>query len=256
MALSLAELLPPGRLAALAPAQESAFFLDVDGTLLEIKPRPEDVVADEVLTRLLKGLQEKAGGALALVSGRRIDDVDRIFSPLKFACAGLHGAEMRFPDGSFVRLEADGSEALARARSQCKDFIAENPGARLEDKGAALALHFRERPDLEGKVLAFAQSLAGGGFAVQEGKMVAELKDARASKGNAIKLFLSQPPFAGRRPVFIGDDVTDESGFQLVNVLGGVSVRVGSAGAATTARYFFRDVAETRRELGRLVAEG
>lgn len=251
-----AEPLPQGALAGRLPVSACAFFLDVDGTLLEIKPRPEDVVADDALRRLLRALEKRAGGAFALVSGRRIDDVDRIFSPLQFPCAGLHGAEIRFPDGTRTEARTDLEEgALARARSRCKEFVAENPGARLEDKGAALALHFRQRPDLESKVLTYLRSLAGDGLAVQEGKMVAELKDARVSKGSAIEALLASPPFARRRPVFIGDDVTDESGFQLVNAIGGISVRVGCADAVTKARFCLEDPAALRRELG-LLAPG
>ena len=134
-------------------------------------------------------------------------------------------------------------------------FIADHPGLRLEDKGAALAIHFRQRPDLAHDVLEFLGLLAQRtGLAVQEGKMVAELKEAHHDKGNGIAALLANPPFLGRKPVFIGDDVTDESGFLFVNAQGGVSARVGPAGIASDARYRLHDPTEVRAELHRLLA--
>jgi trehalose 6-phosphate phosphatase len=245
--------LPPGDLARLAPPSDSAYFLDVDGTLLEIKPRPEDVVADEALRALLTGLADATGGALGLVSGRKIDDLDRIFAPLIFPAAGLHGAEIRFSDG-FRRAPPNG--AMDAVRLLLSDFAAAHPGLRLEDKGAALAVHFRQTPELAGEVLEFLGKLAQkSGLAVQPGKMVAELKGAHHDKGNGIAALLATAPFTGRKPVFIGDDLTDESGFLFINANGGVSVRAGPAGAATNARYYLRDPSEVRVELSRLLAD-
>ncbi|WOJ89256.1 trehalose-phosphatase [Methylocapsa polymorpha] len=245
------EPLPPGGLAKLAPGSSCAYFFDVDGTLLEIKPRPEDVISDEDLRLLLVALAAVAGGALALVSGRMVDDIDRIFAPLAFPAAGLHGAEIRFPDGSRTCAE---SAVMDEARPKLRDFVAAHPGARLEDKGATLAIHFRQRPELEGEVRAFLAGFAQGGLAVQEGKLVAELKQGQYNKGAAIAALLEAPPFLGRRPVFIGDDLTDEKGFRLVNEKGGLSVRVGPPENATEARLRLNDPAELRRELGALVA--
>lgn len=248
-----AEPLPPGGLTSWAGGSGSAYFLDVDGTLLEIEPRPEDVAADASLRGLLHRLQTEAGGALALVSGRKIADVDRIFAPLLFPCAGLHGAEIRFPDGTRTE-PARG--VMEPARSRCQQFVAANPGAMLEDKGATLAVHFRQRPDLASDVLALLGPFARNGLVVQEGKMVAELREARYSKGTAIEALLANAPFAGRMPIFIGDDVTDESGFRLVNATGGISIRVGPPDVATQARFRVDDPAHLRRELGLLVAAG
>lgn len=238
-------------MAQLAAPRSSAYFFDVDGTLLEIKPRPEDVVADAELRDLLSALSRAADGALALVSGRMIDDVDRIFAPLTFPAAGLHGAEIRFPDGSRSRAESD---AMNFARPALHRFVAERPGARLEDKGATLAVHFRQRPEIEGEVRAFLAGFATGGLMVQEGKLVAELKQAKYDKGAAIDALLEAPPFAGRRPVFIGDDLTDEKGFRLVNERGGIAVRVGSAEEPTEAGLRLDDPARLRRELKALAA--
>ena len=243
----------PGDLARVAPVSSCAYFLDADGTLLDIMPRPEDVVADDGLRELLAELAFAARGALALVSGRAIKDIDRIFAPLIFPVSGLHGAEIRFADRS--RSESPNDGAMNCVRQPLADFMAARPGLRLEDKGAALAVHFRQTPELAHEVLEFLGALAQqSGLAVQEGKMVAELKQAHHDKGKGIAALLARPPFSGRTPVFIGDDLTDESGFLFVNVQGGVSVRVGPAGTATNARYRLRNPASVRAELHRLLA--
>jgi trehalose 6-phosphate phosphatase len=245
--------LRPGDLARLAPLPGSAYFLDVDGTLLEIKPRPEDVVSDEALRTLLTKLAAAAHGALGLVSGRKIDDLDRIFAPLIFPAVGLHGAEIRFPDGS--RTSSGSDDVMVNVRLPLANFLATHPGLRLEDKGAALAVHFRQTPELADEVLGFLHKLAGeSGLAVQPGKMVAELKEARHDKGKGIAALFASPPFTSRKPVFIGDDLTDESGFLFVNAQGGISVRAGLAEAATNACYLLRDPADVRAELQSLLA--
>lgn len=244
--------LKPGDLAKLAPLAGFAYFLDVDGTLLEIKPRPEDVVADASLRLLLTELMTASGGALALVSGRTIDDLDRIFTPLIFPAAGLHGAETRLPDGT--RTSSSG-RAMDGLRQPLADFVAQHSGLRLEDKGAALAVHFRQTPALAEEVLEFLGELARkSGLAVQPGKMVAELKESHHDKGSGIAALFAKPPFSGRRPVFIGDDLTDESGFLFVNENGGISVRAGLAGPATYARYRLPGPASVRAELSLLLA--
>ncbi len=236
----------------MAPLSSCAYFLDADGTLLDIMPRPEDVIADEPLRTLLARLAGATRGALALVSGRTIKDIDRIFAPLVFAAAGLHGAEVRFPDRS---RGSPPDVAMVGVRPALAKFMAAHPGLMLEDKGAALAVHFRQTPELAGEVLEFLESLARQtGLAVQEGKMVAEFKQAHHDKGNGIAALLARPPFSGRRPVFIGDDLTDESGFSFVNTQGGISVRVGSAGVASEAHYRLPDPASVRAELQLLLA--
>jgi trehalose 6-phosphate phosphatase len=242
----------PADLARIAPLSSCAYFLDADGTLLDIVPRPEDVVADDGLRTLLAELAGAARGALALVSGRAIKDIDRIFAPLIFPAAGLHGGEIRFPDGSCSG-PSDG--AMDGVRPPLAAFMAAHPGLRLEDKGTALAIHFRQTPELAHEVLEFLGLLAQQrGLTVQEGKMVAELKEPRHDKGNGIAALLANPPFSGRKPVFIGDDLTDESGFRFVNAQGGVSVRVGSAAIASDAHYCLRDPTSVRGELRRLLA--
>lgn len=231
----------------LAPPSACAYFLDVDGTLLEIRPRPEDVVADHALRALLTELAAAANGALGLVSGRQIDDIDRIIAPLVFPAAGLHGAEIRFPDGSRTVPQ---NGAMDTVRLPIADFIATQPGLFCEDKGATIAIHFRQRPELAGDVLVFLRTLAqSAGLSVQEGKMVAELKQTHHDKGRGIGALRERPPFFGRKPVFIGDDLTDESGFRFVNAVGGISVRVGSTGVGSDARHFLLDPAQVRIEL-------
>jgi trehalose 6-phosphate phosphatase len=241
----------PGDLAKLAPCAASAYFLDVDGTLLEIQPRPEDVVADAILLWLLAELAAAAQGALALISGRALADIDRIFAPLTFCAAGLHGADIRFPDGS---RRSSNSHAMDDVRPRVSDFVAAHSGLGLEDKGAALAVHFRQAPGLGPKVLEFLYPLAQKNrLAVQEGKMVAELKEAQHDKAKAIAALLETAPFYGRMPVTIGDDLTDECGFLFVNAHGGISVQAGAAGNASAARYSLPDPAAVRTELRKLL---
>jgi trehalose 6-phosphate phosphatase len=248
----LPKLLPSGGLAGLAPPSKCAYFLDVDGTLLEIRPRPEDVAADACLRALMAAVAAAAGSALALVSGRKIDDLDRIFRPMILPAAGLHGAEIRFFDGARIFAR---SGAMDAARPKLRDFARRHPGLTLEDKGATLALHFRQRPELAEDVLAILQSVAETpGLAVQQGKMVAELKEAGHSKATAIKALLASAPFAGRMPVFIGDDLTDESGFDFVNARGGVSIQIGPAEMASAAMFRLSDPARLRQELTEITA--
>src|SRR5437763_15171453 len=159
---------------AVAPPDSSAYFFDVDGTLLELRRRPEEVVADEHLRGLLKRLQAAAGGAVALVSGRSVADLDRIFDPLVLPVAGLHGADIRFPDGSRQAARGDLMDAV---RPLLAAFTEVHDGIWLEDKGATLAIHFLQRAELAGDVLAFLSKLQQGrDLAVQEGKMVVEFK--------------------------------------------------------------------------------
>ena len=224
----------------------TAFFLDVDGTLLGFKDRPEDVVADSALLDLLERLQQAAGGALALVSGRMIVDLDRIVAPLVLPAAGVHGAEMRFADG---RREHAQAGALQEARPAIEAFAASHDGVRLEDKGSAVAIHYRQAPRWQAEVEAFAAAISAYGVDVQHGKFVAEIKASRSHKGDAIGRFMETPPFAGRRPLFIGDDLTDEHGFKSVNDLGGVAVKVGSHDDESVAGRRLSDVAAVHRFL-------
>jgi len=205
-----------------------ALFLDVDGTLLEIAATPTAVRVPEQAVRVLTDLQRKLHGAVALVSGRNIAELDALFVPLRLPAAGIHGAERRAASGNLYRRE--NGEALAPARQLLGAWSSAHSGVLLEDKGAALALHYRGAEELETaarRVAAQALAAVGPAFCVQEGKKVLEIKSKSNGKGDAIAAFMQEPPFRGRVPVFVGDDLTDEDGFDVVNRLGGHSIGVG-----------------------------
>jgi trehalose 6-phosphate phosphatase len=208
-----------------------AYFLDVDGTLLEIAESPEAVRVPPGLVSNLARLHHATGGAVALLSGRRITDLDALFQPLKLPAAGVHGLERRRADEIVESVTPVGVIAALRdLQPSLAEFVAGHPGLRLEDKGVSLALHYRQAPEFEGAVHNFAERMAApyaDRLRLLPGKMVVELKPHGADKGRAIAEFMAEPPFAGRRPVFIGDDVTDEDGFRAVNALGGLSLRIG-----------------------------
>jgi trehalose 6-phosphate phosphatase len=209
---------------------KSALFLDLDGTLLEIAATPGEVLVSERLLHVLASLREGLDRAVALVSGRSIAEIDRLIGLPGLAVAGIHGGERRDASGRLHRLPAD--PRIDDARRALAAFAMRHPGLLLEDKGTALALHFRQAPGMEPAaraVVADALAASGAAFEVQAGKRVLEIKPAGASKGRAIELYMAEPPFAGRVPVFIGDDLTDEPGFEVVNRMNGYSVRVGAA---------------------------
>jgi trehalose 6-phosphate phosphatase len=206
-----------------------ALFLDVDGTLLEIAETPQSVRVPPALKELLVSLSFRLGGALALVSGRTLNDLDHLFAPLRFCAAGVHGWERRDVTGRVIRPQLDPNR-LDLARELLRKFAARHEGLMLEDKGHGLALHFRRAPQLSADVceqVAEACRLIGSAFTVQAGKCVFEIRPAGCTKGTSIRAFMQQPPFLDRLPVYIGDDLTDEDAFAIVNEIGGISIRVG-----------------------------
>lgn len=208
--------------------QEFALFLDFDGTLVEIAPSPEDVRLDRRVAPALDILRGSLGGALALVSGRPVAFLDSMLAPYRFDTAGLHGAQIRL--GGELRAQADAPEAMREVMRDLVRFANSNVGIIVEDKRISVALHWRLAPQLKDDALALMRSTAarmGPGVRLQEGKSVAEIVPAGASKGGAISWLMESPPYAGRRPVFIGDDITDEAGFEVVNAMGGLSIRIG-----------------------------
>jgi len=220
------------------PAADWVFFLDIDGTLLEHAERPDAVRPGEPLFRLLAELHRAAGGALALISGRSVSDIDALFSPLRLPAAGQHGVERRDASGA-VHRHAFPMAALRATAVRISEFAARHPGLLCEDKGHSLALHYRLAPQLAGAAQAALRDAAerlGEDFEVLDGKMVVELKPSGRDKGSAIEEFMREPPFAGRMPVFVGDDQTDEYGFGVVNRLGGQSVKVGPGSSAACWR--------------------
>lgn len=225
-----------------------ALFLDVDGTLLEIAQTPQEVRVSEDLKRLLSELCAALDGALALVSGRTLENLDALFAPLRFCAAGLHGFERRDALGC-VQQPAHAPQQLDGARARLQRFIAAHDGLLLEDKGHGLALHFRRAPYLAAEAAdAASAALAqlGPAFVLQRGKCVFEIRPRSHDKGTAIAQFMRESPFRARTPVFLGDDLTDESGFAAVNALGGVSVRIAGAGA-TLARHQLDSVRDVLR---------
>ena len=230
----------PENLARVLVAEPTALFLDVDGTLLALRPLPTDVCSDTDLRALVTSASARCDGALALVSGRTIADLDRIFAPLILPAAGTHGAELRFADAT---REVDAPDLMDAVRPAVGRFVDAHAGLLFEDKGLTLAVHFRQRPELERDVVGMMTALVEGrDLSVQRGKMVAELKPATIDKGRAIARLMASEPFAGRRPAFFGDDVTDESGFRYVKSVGGVSVRVGPLADDTSAERRVPDV--------------
>ena len=229
---------------ALAP--DAALFLDVDGTLLEIAARPELVHVPPALPTLLDRLAAERNGALALVSGRPLADLDRLFPRWHGGAAGVHGAERRRADGSLV-IHADSpadlaaAAALDRLRPVLADAVRRMPGLLLEDKGRSIALHYRAVPERGPETLALGQACvhqADDYLRLIAGKMVVELQPRFYGKDRAIAAFMAEPPFRGRVPVFLGDDTTDEDGFAEINRLGGVSIRVGGRAPAPTAAAY------------------
>lgn len=224
------------------PRSDWALFLDVDGTLIEIAATPDGVVPDRRLPGILSAISGKLGGALALISGRPIGTLDRLFGSLRLPVAGLHGLERRDAGGGVHR--ATPSPGIRQAAEAAGDFARENPGILIEDKGATVALHFRQAPELGPAATGFAETLVRtlDGAALQKGKMVVEIRPVGDDKGSVVAAFMAEPPFLGRTPVFIGDDVTDEAGFRMVNRLKGHSIRIGES-AETEARHRIPDVA-------------
>lgn len=232
-----------------------AVFLDIDGTLLDIAPTPEAVFLPPGLPQALSRLSVRLDGALALVTGRSIETVDRLLATGSIAVCGLHGAEQRDAAGHFTR--PAGTASFERARVQLRSRLAALPGTVFEDKGAAIAAHYRLAPEREGEVRALMARLSGevgGGWVLQEGKQVIELRPHGRDKGEALKDFMSAPPFRMRRPLAIGDDLTDEAMFAAANQLGGLSVRVGDDGRPTLARGHVGAPAEVRAWIDRVAA--
>jgi trehalose 6-phosphate phosphatase len=214
----------------------SALFLDFDGTLVDLAAQPEAVVIPDGLTALLARLSDLCGGALAVVSGRKLGDLDFFLSPLRLPLAAEHGAQRRLP-GSQTAINMAEPD-LRAVIDNVTAFAERHAGLRTEVKSAAVALHYRHAPELESQCLAMMTEAAGqtAGVELLYGKFVFEIKPSGISKGTAITDFMKQPPFRGRVPVFAGDDVTDEAGFTAVQAMGGVGIKVGGGPTLAHAR--------------------
>ncbi|MCE2510485.1 MAG: trehalose-phosphatase [Alphaproteobacteria bacterium] len=220
-----------------APDQNWALFLDVDGTLVEIAATPSAVRITPRVVAMLRHLMDAFGNAVALVSGRSIGVIDQLFEPLRLPVAGLHGLEVRDAKGDLYPAANEG-DCLEEIRAALTQYAHAFPGVLLEDKGATLALHYRQAPEQADAARALVSDLLSqqSNYHFLEGKMVLEVKPANVHKGRAVERLLTEPPFAGRLPVYVGDDVTDEDGFTTVNRLGGHSIRVGMEGASAATR--------------------
>jgi trehalose 6-phosphate phosphatase len=242
---------------ASAPQTPWCLFLDVDGTLLEIAPTPDAVQVEDSLKTLMLRVRDALDGAVALISGRSLEQLDALFAPERWPAAGLHGLERRGADEQ-VRHAGPHAAALADARLAMVDIARRSPGTLVEDKGRSLALHYRAVPGLEAALRREVREVAarlGGEYHVLEGNRVFEVKPVAATKADAIRAFLAEPPFAGRRPMFIGDDITDLDGFAAVERAGGMSVAVGDRVQALSrvasprdVRALLADLAERRED--------
>lgn len=232
-----------------APRPEWAYFFDIDGTLVAIADSPARVRVDDALRRLIAALHRSAGGAVALVSGRAIADIDALFKGSRLPVAGQHGAERRDASGMVSR-RARSAAGFPQVRSELASLVERHPSLLLEDKGLSLALHYRAAPRLGGLVHRVMRGLHARhrkDLHLVAGKRVVELLPAGSDKGAAVLRFMREQPFRGRTPVFVGDDVTDEAAFVSVNRLDGHSVKVGAG--PTAARWRLADVAAVRRWL-------
>ncbi len=244
--------LPPS-----ASLSDVALFFDVDGTLVAIEQQPDAVRISATLRDLLGRLIEETGGALALVSGRSIDQLDGLFAPLSFSASGLHGLERRLLPGSLTRAACD-IASLKSAKHDLEIFAENHDGVFLEDKGLTLALHYRmaaEHHEAAARHVRKVIENSRDELVLLEGKMVFELKPPGFDKGRAIADFMQEPPFSGRRPIFAGDDVTDEAGFTVVNAMNGISIKVGDDARSTEAVFGFETVQATLAWLNGLVGQ-
>jgi trehalose 6-phosphate phosphatase len=236
--------------------RDYALFLDFDGTLVDIVERPDAVAVDPALPEVLTKLRERLGGALAIISGRPIAFLDGHFVPHQFDMAGLHGLEQRIA-GRLSTCDPDEHPALRDLVDRLSGIVAGKEGILIEDKGCSVAIHWRLAPHEKEFALATAKAAIealGNDYRVQHGKAVAEILPSAAGKGKVIERFLHDAPYRGRRPIFIGDDLTDENGFKTVNAHGGLSVRIG--GGETIAKVRLGTPADLRHRLSAWASEG
>lgn len=229
----------------------TAVFLDFDGTLVDIAEQPHEVEVPAGLVQTLTELNDYLEGAVAVISGRPISQIDDFLRPLQLAAAGVHGAERRSASGKMTLVPTAPLDAVEQA---ARKLAAQNAGLLVESKRGSLALHYRLAPELEAICLEAMQGAVreSPGLTLLHGKMVLEAKPSGATKGAAIEDFMHEPPFAGRAPLFVGDDVTDEVGFSSVQRLGGLGVKIGEG--ASVAWQRIATPQQFRRELQEAVA--
>lgn len=233
---------------------QSALLLDIDGTLLDLAPTPREVWVPPALAKTLNRLVERTSGALALVSGRSLNDIDLIFAPEQFSAVGGHGAEMRISvDNEAVATHAPPMDKELKRRLAAIAKL--SPGILLEDKGYSLALHYRLAPHAEKAIYAAVSliraDLPNAPIEVLPGKCVCEIKHSGFDKASGVRELMNHEPFKGRHPIFIGDDVTDESVFALMPELGGLAYSVGRRAQGVAGH--FDEPGDVREWLARLV---
>ncbi len=224
--------------------RSTALFLDIDGTLAEFADDPDAVDFPDALRTLLLDLAAALGGAVALVSGRSLDSIARLTRDLALPMAGQHGAEWQFPGKAPVRLPIP--QGLDTLRTQLAALAAGRPDLRLEDKGMSLALHYQPSTADEARLAESLEYMGGQGFELLRGRRVLELRPRGVHKGAALDRFMAAPPFAGRVPCYLGDDWTDEDGFEASLLQGGHAIRVGGVRAGSKAEAFLDDPAAAR----------
>lgn len=227
LSFDLAEVNPEG----------TALFLDFDGTLADLAERPDAVSVPLPTRGVLARLEKSTQGALAVVTGRPISDIDRFLAPLRLPVAGVHGLERRGPGGK-VRMETVDERAIALVGEKLKEFADRNPGTMFEVKQGSIALHYRQRPELAEDCAKMVHEAVGDhkGLHILHGKMVIEIKGGLATKADAVAAFMTEPPFRGRRPLFAGDDVTDEDAFHEIARENGISIKIGDGDTAAVYR--------------------
>jgi trehalose 6-phosphate phosphatase len=234
-------------------ALDWCLFLDIDGTLVDFTDTPSQTEADAEVTDLVRSLHARLDGAVALVSGRAIDTIDALFMPLKLPASGLHGVERRDAAGALHGRDYS-DKGLNGARAALNQLSKSYPGTLIEDKGRNIAVHFRLAPQFADAVRRTVFQIVAPlseRYQLQEGSLMLEIKPRGASKGRAVRAFMREAPFSGRRPVFIGDDLTDMDGFAAVEKDGGLSIGVGER---VHGQYHLHSVADVRRYLKEFLA--
>lgn len=217
-------------------ADDWALFLDIDGTISDFAPKPEEARIPPGLLEMLSNLRS---GAVALVTGRSIASADSMTQPYRFNIAGQHGLEIRGSDGKIILAPGINYVFLSEIMQKVEYMAARHDGLHVEHKSASIAVHYRLAPEKGPMVLHHLHELIaryGNGFRLQQGKMVVEVRPCGADKGTAIAFFMQYAPFAEKVPLFVGDDETDEEGFRAVNALGGISIKVGEGKSLATHR--------------------
>ena len=220
---------------------ELAIFLDLDGTLAPIAPTPDQAHVPATTLHVLDDLYRASAGSVAIVSGRDSPDIDRLLGPLLLPYAALHGARIKPPSGKIETMGVS-QDSLRQVSAIVETAMGQLPGTIVERKALSIALHFRQAPQFEDEIRQLAADALvnhNGDFEIQEGKMVVEIKPRGASKAKAIERFMGMAPFQGRTPLFVGDDLTDESAFRIVNAMNGITIKIGTG--ATHASWRLAD---------------